>query len=120
MSGHNFIAVYGSREDVERTRDHLIEFGIPERDIWLCSDSTEGGAVSSPVTDGQSYERDQSFWDWLFGSEGPEHDRPWHGANLREGRTAVSVLVQIDAERDLVAEILEELNPVHIDQGNGR
>jgi hypothetical protein len=58
------------------------------------------------VTDTLPQERHHSFWDWLFGNDVPEHDRTWYDTNLREGRTALSVLVRSDAEREQVADIL--------------
>jgi hypothetical protein len=36
---------------------------------------------------------------------------------LREGRTALSVLIRNNTERERVADILEEFNPVHMDDG---
>jgi stress response protein YsnF len=36
---------------------------------------------------------------------------------LREGRTALSVLIGNNTERERVADILEEFNPVHMDDG---
>jgi stress response protein YsnF len=62
----------------------------------------------------QPNERHHSFWDWLFGDDVPERDRTWYHTNLRDGRTALSVLVRGDAEREQVAEILEEFNPLDL------
>ena len=114
---HNLVAVYGSRGDAERVRDRLIAFGIPATDIRLSS-AIENAAAAAALTDSTRLERHHGFWDWLFGDDAvPEHDRGWYHANLREGRTAVSVLVRNGAEREQVADILEEFNPVHIDDG---
>ena len=49
-----------------------------------------------------------------WGTRPGEHDRVWYHANLREGRTALSVLVRSDAEREQVADILEEFNPLDL------
>ena len=116
MDGHNLVAVYVSRRDAEQVRDRLIEVGIPATDIRLSSADADGSTASAHIG-AASHERHESFWDWLFGSDVPEHDRGWYHANLREGRTALSVLVRDATERERVADILEEFNPVHRDDG---
>src|SRR5580704_7308262 len=116
MDGHNLVAVYVSRRDAEPVRDRLIEFGIPATDIRLSSADADASTASAH-TGAASHERHESFWDWLFGSDVPEHDRGWYHANLREGRTALSVLIRHNTERERVADILEEFNPVHMDDG---
>jgi stress response protein YsnF len=116
MDGHNLVAVYVSRRDAEPVRDRLIEFGIPATDIRLSSADADASTASAH-TGAASHERHESFWDWLFGSDVPEHDRGWYHANLREGRTALSVLIRNNTERERVADILEEFNPVHMDDG---
>jgi stress response protein YsnF len=112
MEGHNLVAVYNLREDAERARDRLIASGIPATDIRLSSVSDDASAAA--VTQTVPHERRHSFWDWLFGEDVPERDRVWYHANLREGRTAFSVLVRSDAEREQVADILEEFNPLDL------
>ncbi|MGC1889037.1 MAG: YsnF/AvaK domain-containing protein [Stellaceae bacterium] len=114
MDGHNLVAVYSSRADAERVQDRLIAFGIPATGIRLSSASADTGAAA--ITE-SPHERHHSFWDWLFGDDVPEHDRGWYHTNLREGRTALSVLVRSDAEHEQVVEIMEEFNPVHMDDG---
>ena len=116
MDGHNLVAVYVSRRDAEPVRDRLIEFGIPATDIRLSSADADASTASAH-TGAASHERHESFWDWLFGSDVPEHDRGWYHANLREGRTALSVLIRNNTERERVADILEEFDPVHMDDG---
>ena len=116
MDGHNLVAVYVSRRDAEQVRDRLIEVGIPATDIRLSSAEADGSTASAHIG-AASHERHESFWDWLFGSDVPEHDRGWYHANLREGRTALSVLIRNNTERERVADILEEFNPVHMDDG---
>jgi stress response protein YsnF len=112
MDGHNLVAVYGSRGVAERVRDRLIAFGIPATDIRLSS-APENAGSGPAITDAAPHERHHGFWDWLFGNEVPEHDRAWYHTNLREGRTALSVLVRSEAEREQVADILEEFNPLN-------
>jgi hypothetical protein len=112
MGGHNLVAVYNLREDAERVRDRLIASGIPATDIRVSSAADDASAAA--VTQTTPHERHHSFWDWLFGEDVPEQDRRWYHANLREGRTALSVLVRSDAEREQVADILEEFNPLDL------
>ena len=112
MEGHNLVAVYNLREDAERVRDRLIASGIPATDIRLSSVSDDASAAA--VTQTVPHERGHSFWGWLLGEDVPEHDRVWYHANLREGRTALSVLVRSDAEREQVADILEEFDPLDL------
>ena len=117
MDGHNLVAVYSSQEDAERVRDRLISVGIPGTDIRLSS-ALENASAAAAIPDSVRHERRHSFWDWLFGDDDvPEGDRGWYHANLREGRTAVSVLVRNGAEREHVADILEEFDPVQMDDG---
>jgi hypothetical protein len=104
MDGHNLVAVYVSRRDAEPVRDRLIEFGIPATDIRLSSADADASTASAH-TGAASHERHESFWDWLFGSDVPEHDRGWYHANLREGRTALSVLIRHNTERERVADM---------------
>jgi stress response protein YsnF len=116
MDGHNLVAVYSSHEDAEQVRDRLIAFGIPATDIRLSSASAENSAGAA-LTEIVPRERHHSFWDWLVGDDVPEYDRNWYHTNLREGRTALSVLVRNAAEHEQVADIMEEFNPVHMDHG---
>jgi stress response protein YsnF len=116
MDGHNLVAVYRSRVDAENVRNRLIDLGIPATDIRLSSAGAEGGAVGSAGEPGLSHERHGSFWDWLFGSDVPEHDRSWYEANLREGRTALSVMVRNEAVRESAAEVMEAFNPIRMDE----
>ena len=46
----------------------------------------------------------------------PERDRSWYETSLREGRTVLSVLVRKEVEHERAADILEEFNPVHMDE----
>src|SRR6202030_451160 len=81
------------------------------------SSADADASTASAHTGAASHERHESFWDWLFGSDVPEHDRGWYHANLSRSRTALSVLIRNNTERERVADILEEFNPVHMDDG---
>jgi hypothetical protein len=117
MDRHNIVAVYNSRSDGERAMEELIRFGIPAQDIRLSAADAEFGGTVSEVqrTENLSAERHESFWDWLFGNDVPEHDRNWYSTNLRQGRTGLSVLLHDEAERERVTDILERFHPIDID-----
>jgi stress response protein YsnF len=110
------VAVFGTISDAERARDRLIEAGFPASDIRM------GGGERAGVagTDAIATPRREGFWDWLFGRDVPEYDRPWYEANLREGHTVVSVIVRDSAERHRAAEILEDLNPIDFEESESR
>ena len=117
MVGHTLVAVYSSRVDAENVRSRLIGLGIPDTDIRLSSANAEGAAVGSESERGLSHERHESFWDWLFGSDVSERDRSWYETNLREGRTALSVMVRDGAVHERAAEVMEAFNPIRMDEG---
>jgi stress response protein YsnF len=118
MNGHNLVAVYMSRADAERVRDRLLALGISASDIRLSS-TGQGGPVGSVSERGLAHEHHHSFWDWLFGSDVPEHDRCWYETKLREGRTALSVMVRNETEHERVADVMEEFNPLHMGEAAG-
>ncbi|MGH7032007.1 MAG: YsnF/AvaK domain-containing protein, partial [Stellaceae bacterium] len=96
-------------------RDRLIELGIPDIDIRMSNAATSidgaaplTGQAAAPLPS----EHRGGFWDWLFGKDMPERDRGWYETNLREGRTVLSVLVRDEAERERIADILDEFDPV--------
>jgi stress response protein YsnF len=109
MAKHNLVAMYNSREEAERTRDELLRFGIPAEKIRLSAANAETTTFSREAA---LQERRGGFWDWLFGYDVPEHDQGWYSARLGEGRTALSVLVDDEAQRERVAEILVRFNPI--------
>jgi stress response protein YsnF len=94
------VAMYSSRVEAERVKERLIASGIASSKIAL---SPEG---SSDSTVGQ--QDDRSWWDWLFGSNVPDDHRDWYGANLRDGRTAVSVYLDDTTRRSEVQALLHE------------
>lgn len=117
MDRHNLVAVYKSRDDAERALDDLLRFGIPAENMRLSAagESTAAAAAAAELP----RERHESFWDWLIGNV-PEQDRNWYGANLREGMTALSVLIDSEAQHDRVADILERFDPVDINDEAAR
>jgi stress response protein YsnF len=104
------VAVYRSRADAERAQERLMKVGVPQTDIRMSVDASSAEASTS-----HAQPRDASFWDWLFGNDVPEDDRSWYDTNLRSGRTALSVMVRADDERERICDILEESDPVEFD-----
>jgi stress response protein YsnF len=120
MDGQNVVvAVFTSIAEAERARDRLIEIGIPATDIRMSSGEAAHRAGIAE-TDTLTAPRREGFWDWLFGRDVPDYDRPWYESNLREGRTVLSVLVRDDEERHRVAEILEDFNPIDFEETESR
>jgi stress response protein YsnF len=112
MYGHTLVAVYGSRDDADRARSRLMQIGIPQTDIRMSAENSS----AQPSSASHAEPKEVSFWDWLFGNDIPDEDRSWYDTNLRSGRTALSVMVRTDAERERISDILEEFHPVEFDQ----
>lgn len=128
MEGHNVVAVYGSGDEAERARSRLIENGIPGTEIRISAAEAGTAAGRSELTGGADLAgasgladdttgapRHEGFWNWLFGRDMPERDRTWYESNLREGRTVLSVFVRDAENHRLVADILEEFDPIDLD-----
>jgi len=88
-----------------------LKVGVPQTDIRMSADASSAEVSSAP----HAQTRESSFWDWLFGNEVPEDHRSWYDTNLRSGRTALSVMVRADAERERICDILDECDPVEFD-----
>jgi hypothetical protein len=87
-----------------------MQSGIPADRIRM----SEGAQPSATLLAAPERRR-EGFWDWLFGTDIPERDRTWYETNLREGRTALSVLLDSEAERDRVVQMLEQFNPIDVE-----
>jgi hypothetical protein len=112
MREETLVAVYRSRSDAETVRERLLGAGIPEADIGLSAEET--GAASMPGETETAAPR--GFFDWLFGSHVPEEDQARYREGLREGRTALSVRVRDETQRNAAADILEALSPIDIEE----
>ena len=111
MYGHTLVAVYSSRADAERARDRMAQSGIQADRIRM----SEGSQLNDTLQAAPERRGREGFWDWLFGTDVPEHERTWYQTHLRDGGTAVSVLVNDEVERDRVADMLEEFHPINFD-----
>ena len=110
MYGHTLVALYGSQADAERARDRLMQSGIPADRIRMSE-----GSQPSETLQAAPERRREGFWDWLFGTDIPDRDRTWYETNLREGCTAISVLLDNESERDRILQMLEQFNPIDVE-----
>jgi len=108
MQGQTMVAAYRSRAEAEQVRDELRDLGIAEGDLRL---SAEGGDGANPLAP----QREEGFFDWLFGSDVPETDRSWYGSALRDGRTAVSVRAPAGIDEARILQVMEAHDPIEIE-----
>ena len=59
---------------------------------------------------------ERGFFDWLFASDVPEYDRNRYSNYLNENRAAVSVHVPDQHWHDRIIAIMEEFNPIDIEE----
>src|SRR3954451_18048944 len=112
MYGFNLVAIYPTVEEARRVSDRLLAEGLTADDVRLTDASTR--------TSGEYVEREphheRGFFDWLFASDVPEYDRDRYSSYLNENRAAVSVRVPDQSWHDRVVAIMEEFNPVNIEE----
>jgi stress response protein YsnF len=108
MQGHNLVAVFPSYAAADEARSRLLSAGVSESNLRLSASQQDPASIQAtqPAHEG-------GFLDWLFG-DAPDEHRTWYKENLNSGRTALSVHVR-DNEFERVQGILEECNPVDID-----
>jgi len=108
MQGQNLVAIYPLRSQAEAARYALLEKGVSAADVRL---SPEQGTPSRIVEGG---EPEGGFLDWLFGADIPQSDRAWYSANLRDGRTALSVHLHGEGNEE-IADLLEKFDPIEME-----
>jgi stress response protein YsnF len=113
MQQQTVVGLYPTRGLAEDVRMKLQAEGVPESDISL---GTDPGGVSDR-DNALAPEHEESFWDWLFGSEVSTGERERYAGHLRSGHVAVSVQVRSDAEQQKVAGLMEEFDPLDIEEG---
>jgi hypothetical protein len=59
---------------------------------------------------------ERGFFDWLFASDVPDYDRDRYSRYLNENRVAVSVRAVDQHWHDRIIAIMEEFNPIDIDE----
>src|SRR3954451_19899967 len=112
MYGFNLVAIYPTREEARRVSDRLLAEGISPADVRLTDASSD--QVPSDVPREPRHER--GFFDWLFASDVPDYDRNRYSSHLNENRVAVSVRAVDQHWHDRIIAIMEEFNPIDIDE----
>jgi len=112
MYGFNLVAVYPTVEEARRVSDRLLAEGLDPADVRL----TDATARTSGEYVEREPHRERGFFDWLFASDVPEYDRDRYATYLNENRAAVSVRVPDQSWHDRVIAIMEEFNPVDIEE----
>jgi len=112
MYGFNLVAIYPTVEEARRVSDRLLAEGLNPADVRLTDATTR--------TSGDYVEREprreRGFFDWLFASDVPDYDRDRYTTYLNENRAAVSVRVPDQSWHDRVIAIMEEFNPIDIEE----
>jgi len=116
MYGFNLVAIYPTVEEARRVSDRLLAEGLTASDVRLtdASTRTSGEYVEREPIHQPHHER--GFFDWLFASDVPEYDRDRYTSYLNENRAAVSVHVPDQSWHDRVIAIMEEFNPIDIEE----
>jgi hypothetical protein len=112
MYGYNLVAFYPTLEEARRVSDRLLAEGLTADSVRL-TDATTG---TSDTYAEREPRHERGFFDWLFASDVPEYDRNRYTNYLNENRAAVSVHVPDDHWRDRIIAIMEEFNPIDIEE----
>ena len=109
------VAVFENAAHAQAAIRDLREAGISEGAITQHSGPVTGATTASTTT---TYQPERGFWASLFGGEA-EHDSTVYDRSLEGGSTVVTVKAP-EAEASRVMQILEQHNPVDIDErGSG-
>src|SRR3954453_8920329 len=112
MYGYNLVAVYPTLEEARRISDRLLAEGLTADSVRL-TDATTG---TSDTYVEREPRQERGFFDWLFASDVPEYDRTRYTNHLNDNRAAVSVHVPDEQWHDRVITIMEEFNPIDIEE----
>src|SRR4051794_36757122 len=122
MHGYNLVAVYPTLEEARRVSDRLLAEGVSPADVRLTDAALTDGAISggtARVTTDAAREPHQEgggFFNWLFASDVPDYDRDRYSTHLNEKRVAVSVRAVDQHWHDRIIAIMEEFNPLDIEE----
>src|SRR4051794_35308583 len=122
MHGYNLVAVYPTLEEARRVSDRLLAEGVSPADVRLTDAALTDGAISggtARVTTDAAREPHQEgggFFNWLFASDVPDYDRDRYSTHLNEKRVAVSVRAVDQHWHDRIIAIMEESNPIDIEE----
>src|SRR4051812_499164 len=119
MYGYNLVAVYPNLEEARRVSDRLLAEGVSPADVRLTDAAMTGSTAAmagSTIDVQREPHHERGFFDWLFASDVPDYDRDRYSAHLNEKRVAVSVRAADQHWHDRVIAILEEFNPLDIEE----
>jgi len=117
MYGFNLVAIYPTLEEARRVSDRLLAEGLDPADVRL-TDASSTQVSSAQVTSDVPREPHHGggFFDWLFASDVPDYDRNRYSSHLNDSRAAVSVRAADQHWHDRIIAIMEEFNPVDIEE----
>jgi len=116
MYGFNLVAIYPTVEEARRVSDRLLAEGLNPADVRLTDATARTSGEYVEREPNPEPRRERGFFDWLFASDVPEYDRDRYTSYLNENRAAVSVRVPDQSWHDRVIAIMEEFNPVDIEE----
>src|SRR3954452_15389677 len=112
MYGYNLVAIYPTLEEARRVSDRLLAEGLNPADVRLTDASSTQVAGDAP----REPHHERGFFDWLFASDVPDYDRDRYSSYLNANRAAVSVRAADQHWHDRIIAIMEEFNPVDIEE----
>ena len=115
MTDQTIVAVYDTPAHAELAVQDLLQAGIPEANVHR--HAQEGSYMGSSTAPAARSAEGTGFWSSLFGGE-PDHDTAVYDRSVTSGSTAVTVKVA-DAHAEKVTQILEQHNPIDIDERAG-
>jgi len=122
MHGYNLVAIYPTLEEARRVSDRLLAEGVSPADVRLTDAALTDGAISGGTTRvttdvaREPHQEGGGFFNWLFASDVPDYDRDRYSTHLNEKRVAVSVRAADQHWHDRIIAIMEEFNPVDIEE----
>ena len=115
MTDQTIVAVYDTPAHAELAVQDLLQAGIPDSAIHR--HAQEGSYAGTSTAPAPRSTEGTGFWSSLFGGE-PDHDTTVYDRSVSSGSAAVTVKVA-DAHVEKVTQILEQHNPIDIDERAG-
>jgi len=116
LHGYNLVAVYSSLEEARRVKDRLLAEGMSSDDVRLTDAPMTGSMSGSTSEVPREPHNEGGFFNWLFAGDVPDYDRNRYSTYLNENRVAVSVRAADQHWHDRIIVIMEEFNPIDIEE----
>ena len=112
MQQQTIVGLYPTRARAQDVQSKLQAAGIPASNISLSADHD-----AADLETAREPHQEEGFWDWLFGSDVSAEERERYSGRLRSGSgsVAVSVRSRSDTEHDKVIGLLDQFDPIDID-----